>query len=613
MQIHPDYDIMKTIFSLRSDTLKKIPINLILYTAMFLIAGILVISVSRQSNQAVMSIPMPVHFTGEYSQNGGEWQTLDTGTDLSAYQGDVTLRGRFDTELSEGAEIRFYLNHIGMDIYRDGEILYESSYEKYPDMCGSTWVSWVFPAASPEDVFEIRLYNPHGFGNKNAYNQFLDSIYMGNDVIMKNYFKRQSQPYNAVSIFILVASIALIGTAVGYRLLRLPDNSLLLKSGIMSLMMGVYMYFDAKDISLWSGQMAFNTYVRRLAMMTAAWLMVACVAELLHGKRRKAAEIAVYALMLTDFVLMVVSLAGVMGIYDTGIYWAAVQGTVSLLLLVWTVMEAKDSGKRRGLMQLFAIVLLTVLLLELINSCTGWWRGGIFIKIIFTVLFVFHLVRAAWLVAKNQQDSIRAEKLREELKNSRIVLAMSQIRTHFVFNILNAISGMCEYDPQKADETLVMFSRYLRSNINIMEEDEPEAFTKSLEHLEEYIYLEQVRFGEKIQFTKNIEAEKFKIPPLVLQPLVENAIRHGLLHKKQGGTVSLHTWTGNGDSIIEIADDGVGFDTADSPGEESVGMKNVRFRLKYMVAGTMDVKSTPGQGTTVTIKIPGKQKIQETE
>lgn len=576
---------------------------------MFLIAGILVISASRQSHQAVMSIPIPVHFTGEYSQSGGEWQTLDTETELSAYHGDVTLRGRFDIELPEGAEIRFYLNHIGMDIYRDGESLYESSQEKYPDMCGSTWVAWVLPAASPENVLEIRLYNPHSFGNRDAYNQFLDSIYTGGDVTMKSYFERQSLPYKVASIFILVVSIALIGTAVGYRLLRLPDNSLLLKVGIMSLMVGVYMYFDVKDASLWSGQMAFNTYVRRLAMMTAAWLMGACVAELLHGKRRKAAEIAVYALMLTDFVLMAVSLAGVMGIYDTGIYWAAVQGAVSLLLLVLTVMEAKEGGERRGLMQSSAIVLLTVLLLELVNSCTGWWQGGIFMKIIFAVLFGFHLVRAAWVVAKNQQDSIRAEKLREELKNSRIVLAMSQIRTHFVFNILNAISGMCEYDPQKADETLVMFSRYLRSNINIMEEDEPEDFAKSLEHLEEYVFLEQMRFGEKIQFVKTIETENFRIPPLVLQPLVENAIRHGLLHKKQGGTVSLHTWTENGDSIIEIADDGVGFDTTDVPEEQSVGMKNVRFRLKYMVGGTMDVKSTPGQGTTVTITIPGKQKI----
>lgn len=575
---------------------------------MFLIAVLLIISVSRQSNQAAMSIPLPVHFTGEYSQNGGEWQTLDPETHLSAYSGNVTFRGSFDTELWEGAEIRFYLNHIGMGIYRDGEILYESSQENVPGMCGSTWLSWEFPAASPDDVFEIRLFNPHSFGNKDAYNQFMDSIYVGSDVIVENYFERQSRPYKAASIFILVASAALIGTAVGYRLLRLPGSSLLLKSGVMSLMMGVYMYLDAKYISLWSTRMAFDTCVRRLAMMTAAWLMGACVAELLHGKRRKAAETAVYALMLTDFTLMAVSLAGVMGVYDTDIYWAVVQGAVSLLLLVLTVMEAKDGGRCRGSMQFSVILLLTVLLLELTNACMGWWRSGTCIKIVFTVLFVFQLVRATWLVAKNQQDSIRAEKLREELNNSRIVLAMSQIRTHFVFNILNAISGMCGYDPQKADETLVMFSRYLRSNINIMEKDEPEPFTKTLEHLEKYVFLEQVRFGDKIQFAKTIETENFKIPPLILQPVVENAIRHGLLHKKQGGTVSLHTWEKNGDSIIEISDDGVGFDTADAAGEESVGLKNVRFRLKYMVGGTMDVKSTPGQGTTVTITIPGKQK-----
>ena len=126
-------------------------------------------------------------------------------------------------------------------------------------------------------------------------------------------------------------------------------------------------------------------------------------------------------------------------------------------------------------------------------------------------------------------------------------------------------------------------------------------------------FLSRCVSAKRYSLQKNIEADNFKIPPLVLQPLVENEIRHGLLHKKQGRTVILHTWAENGDSIIEISDDGVGFDMANAPGQESVGMKNVRFRLKYMVGGTMDIKSTPGQGTTVTITIPGKHKIQKTE
>ena len=153
--------------------MKKLPIHTILYLAMLLMAGLLILSVSRKSHQAAMSLPFPVHFTGDYSENGGEWQTLDAETDLSAYHKTVTLRGRFDTELPEGAELRFYLNHIGMEIYRDGEILWESSLEKFPGMCGSTWVSWELPAIAPEDVLEIRLFNPHSFGNRNAYHQLL--------------------------------------------------------------------------------------------------------------------------------------------------------------------------------------------------------------------------------------------------------------------------------------------------------------------------------------------------------------------------------------------------------------------------------------------------------
>lgn len=589
--------------------MKKTAINISLYALMLFMAVLLIIVVCRRSNQSVLSKPMSVCYTGEYSLNGGEWQPLCEKTELSAYDGAVTLRGRFsDMELPEGAEMRFYLNHIGIEIYRNGEILFESSQEKYPGMCGSAWVSWELPSIALDDVFEIRLYNPHSFGNRNAYNRFLDSIYVGSDVIIKNYLEHQNLPYRVVGIFILVASVALIGTAVGYSLLRLPGNGLLLKSGIMSLMMGAYIYLDTEDISFQGGQMAFNTYARRLAMMLAAWQLGACVAELLDEKRKKISEIAVYLLMLADFILMTVSLAGIREIYDTGIWWVAVQGIVSVLLLVMLITGKRTDRKHRGAMQYSAIILLLVLLLEILNVYVGWWENGICIKIIFTIIFMFQLVRAAWQVAKNQQASIREKKLGMELKNSRIVLAMSQIRTHFVFNILNAISGMCEYDSKKADETLIVFSRYLRDNINIMEQDEPETFTKALEHLEKYIFLEQVRFGEKIRFVKNIEADNFKLPPLVLQPLAENAIIHGLLHKKQGGTVSLHTWMEGTNSIIEISDDGVGFDARNVSSDKSVGMKNVRFRLEYMVGGIMDVKSTPGKGTIVTIIIPGETK-----
>ena len=128
---------------------------------------------------------------------------------------------------------------------------------------------------------------------------------------------------------------------------------------------------------------------------------------------------------------------------------------------------------------------------------------------------------------------------------------------------------MCEYDPRKADETLIRFSRYLRRNIDVMQEDALETFSKSLEHLEDYIALEQIRFGGRIQFIKVLEIENFKIPPLILQPLVENSIKHGILPKSSGGRITLHTWREGENIIITITDDGVGFSMEDEKREGS--------------------------------------------
>lgn len=584
--------------------MNKIKINAGLYIAMFLFAGVAVFLACRNSGQAFATIPVPLGFEGEYSQNQGPWQPLSEKNGLSSYDGDLVLRGRFDLELPEGAQLKFYLNHIGISIYVNGQNVFESSYEKYPEMCGRLWCEWEYWNVTEEDTLEIHLHNPHSYGNRNAYNEFLDSLYMGGSEVLKHHYDSRSLPYRLFCSFVILASIALVGTAVGYQLLRLPGSTLLLKLGLMSLLMGIFMFFDAKDIQFRSDRIVFNTYVRQLAIMLSAWMLVTGIAELLHEKRKKIGEAAGYVLMIADAGFIVLSLAGVMRIYDTGIYWAGIQGILSVLLLALCISEVKSSGKRERYLLFSVMVLLAVLIAELFNAGIFWWQSGSCIKVVFGILFVLLLIKAVWMVAKNYQNSIGAKKLREDLKNSRVILAMSQIRTHFIFNILNAISGMCSYDPQKADDTLVMFSRYLRNNINIMEEDEPESFVKSLTHLEDYIRLEQVRFGERIHFEKMIEAEDFMIPPLVMQPVVENSIKHGILRKKAGGTIRLHTWRENGNNIIEISDDGVGFDINTAPKEGAVGIKNVRFRLENMVGGSMDVKSSPGVGTTVTIAIP---------
>ena len=120
--------------------------------------------------------------------------------------------------------------------------------------------------------------------------------------------------------------------------------------------------------------------------------------------------------------------------------------------------------------------------------------------------------------------------------------------------------------------------------------------------------LEQVRFGEKIGFRTDIQVSDFLLPPLVLQPVVENAIKHGLLSRPDGGTILLSTTREKQDILITIQDDGVGFepDTKKDAGQTncSVGISNVVFRLRYMMNGSFQIQSSQGQGTRVTIRIP---------
>lgn len=231
------------------------------------------------------------------------------------------------------------------------------------------------------------------------------------------------------------------------------------------------------------------------------------------------------------------------------------------------------------------------------------------IGMLFTLgaILCYSLLESVRLLISFTEQKNALEEMENQLTLSRTITMMSQIRSRFVFNILNAISGMCKYDPEKEDDTIIRFARYLRNNINIMENDKNIPFTTDLRQLEDYVMLEQVRFGDKIEFYTDIEADQFMIPPLILQPVVENAIKHGVSKKMTDGIIILRTRDTGDAIVITVEDDGVGFDIEELNKEKSVGLRNIRFRLQHLVNGTLDIASEVGSGTIVTITIPKKE------
>jgi LytS/YehU family sensor histidine kinase len=205
-----------------------------------------------------------------------------------------------------------------------------------------------------------------------------------------------------------------------------------------------------------------------------------------------------------------------------------------------------------------------------------------------------------------QRSRLEAEKslIESELKESRVSLMLSQIQPHFIYNTLGTIERMCLKDPEKAFGLVRNFSLYLRGNFSELDSVTPIRFTEELKHVEYYANIEKVRFPD-MNIEYDVKATDFVLPALSVQPLVENAIKHGLMRLESGGTVVIRSYESETHFCVEVKDNGGGFDTNQPMDEKKhVGLRNIRGRLKAMVNGELLVESVVGAGTTAMIKIP---------
>lgn len=138
-------------------------------------------------------------------------------------------------------------------------------------------------------------------------------------------------------------------------------------------------------------------------------------------------------------------------------------------------------------------------------------------------------------------QAAHAQEMEKQLLQSKISIMLSQIQPHFLYNSLTAIRQLCDIDPQKAKQAVTLFARYLRGNTESLTTAHCIPFEKELEHVKSYLALEQIRFEDELQVEYDIQAHGFLLPSLSLQPLVENAVRHGVSKKAGGGKVTIRT------------------------------------------------------------------------
>lgn len=219
-----------------------------------------------------------------------------------------------------------------------------------------------------------------------------------------------------------------------------------------------------------------------------------------------------------------------------------------------------------------------------------------------SLLFIYFKLQAQ----KAEKEQLAIEHMKYEMVKKDVAIMLSQIQPHFLYNALSTIKGLAVNDSDKACEAIDCFAYFLRGNMDSLSVQGLIPFEQELEHTKLYLTLEQMRFGDRLKVIYLLQTVNFGLPPLTLQPIVENAVRYGITKKEGGGTITIAAMKKDKTITLTVADDGIGFNPMEkhSDGRSHLGIQNVRDRLNAQTGGELVITSAPGKGTVAVITIP---------
>jgi two-component system LytT family sensor kinase len=220
---------------------------------------------------------------------------------------------------------------------------------------------------------------------------------------------------------------------------------------------------------------------------------------------------------------------------------------------------------------------------------------------------------AALRIAADLAELLATQLRLQEAERQRVALARSELRAlraqispHFIYNTLNTIAAFIRTDPDRARELVLEFADFTRRAFR-GPQGEFTTLADELIYVRQYLQLEQARLGERLRIRLNVEPEVLNatVPTLLVQPLVENAVKHGVETERDGGTVTVRVEDQDDECLIVVHDDGPGFEATDAAAQ-SGALANIDRRLRQVFGAAygLEIESRPGAGTTVQVRVP---------
>ena len=575
---------------------------------------------TTNSYQSTPAFFPEIYFEGQYKIADGPWHDVVKGQHISSTQGDVTLKGRFhmtapDGEYlgvaGEGVLLALYMNHIHVTVQEEGQEAFNFDIESDfggEGLCGELCLGYSLVGDGP---VTLTFRNNHHFGNENAIDDFLQELSVYGDLTFEKEFMAQGAVERNAGLAFVIIALVLLGTALFSSLLHLDATKKLWLIGLTVFFAGGYFAYGSKGVFFWSDSVIGNTTILGGCMMLYMLCICMLIISAFKGKTRRVGIAAVALLVVACTALGLCSMTTVIRFYDAWLWWVIVQSVVNVVILGCLALGLPGAKKRGIASSIGAAFLLLGFEADLVGTAFGWWQGGLVCKYIFILLLAISVVMVWRIIPHNINAARKAREMeaeqkviRAQLQESRIAIMISQIQPHFIYNTLGTIQQLCKENPQQASELVRNFSLYLRGNFSELDNTTPIRFAKELEHVRCYTEIELIRFPD-MTVNYDIQTEDFLLPALTVQPLVENAIKHGLMGREEGGTVTVTVYETETHYCVKVTDDGVGFDhTTPWDKGQHIGIRNVRERLQVMCGGTLTVESQKGKGTTALIQIP---------
>lgn len=406
-------------------------------------------------------------------------------------------------------------------------------------------------------------------------------------LLIESHFISKATPKRIVlNILLFALFILLVADAVSYLLS--PSGKMGLLSEVFFLvstcfaynLLAIFHYYlvlnirEKKQISMWLGHLGF-------AVALAGGLM--WVSSFWTG--------AVYTIVDGD--------------YFRGPFFGVSQ-VIALSLVsydcILIVLFFEELGKRDGI-AFISYIFSVVVSLMLREMLPPLGIPFVYLAVTLSVIVMYTILHI--------EQNIELKLKEEKLVRSRVAIMLSQIQPHFLYNALNAIYYLCEKDAGLAQQAIAEFSDYLRGNLDSIGVEDNVPFERELTHIRNYLFLEKLRYEDELEIIYDLETLDFRLPPLTVQPLVENAVRYGVGQAPDGGSVIIRSTEHDAYYQVEVTDDGIGYhaDEVQESGRSHIGISNVRERLELMVHGSLEIENREGGGTVARIRIPKMMEV----